>query len=68
MRGTINFFRAGRAVAMRIEPGVGGRVLEIDGEARSDALERGLITVWKDSAEDLEGRRWAFAQARPTMA
>jgi uncharacterized glyoxalase superfamily protein PhnB len=46
VRGPINFFDAGRAVAMRIEPGVGGRVLEIYDDARGDVLELGRITVW----------------------
>jgi uncharacterized glyoxalase superfamily protein PhnB len=47
VRGPINFFDSGRAVAMRIEPGVGGRVLEVyDG----DALELGQITVWEPGA------------------
>jgi uncharacterized glyoxalase superfamily protein PhnB len=44
VRGPINFFDSGRAVGMRIEPGVGGRILEVyDG----DALELGLVTVWE---------------------
>jgi uncharacterized glyoxalase superfamily protein PhnB len=47
VRGAINFFDAARAVAMRIEPGVGGRVLEIYDEARGDALELGQITAWE---------------------
>jgi uncharacterized glyoxalase superfamily protein PhnB len=44
VRGPINFFDSGRAVAMRIEPGVGGRVLEVYDD---DALELGRITVWE---------------------
>jgi uncharacterized glyoxalase superfamily protein PhnB len=51
VRGPINFFDAGRAVAMRIEPGVGGRVLEIYDDARGDALELGRITVWKPGVQ-----------------
>ncbi|HEV2901745.1 MAG TPA: VOC family protein [Gaiellaceae bacterium] len=47
VRGPINFFDAARAVAMRIEPGVGGRVLEVYDDARDDALELGRITVWE---------------------
>jgi uncharacterized glyoxalase superfamily protein PhnB len=47
VRGPINFFDSGRAVAMRIEPGVGGRVLEIYDEARGDVLELGRISVWE---------------------
>jgi uncharacterized glyoxalase superfamily protein PhnB len=44
VRGPINFFDAARAVAMRIEPGVDGRVLEV---YESDALELGRITIWE---------------------
>jgi uncharacterized glyoxalase superfamily protein PhnB len=51
VRGPINFFDAGRAVAMRIEPGVGGRVLEIYDDARNEALELGRITVWEPGAQ-----------------
>ena len=47
VRGPINFFDSGRAVAMRIEPGIGGRVLEIYDDARADALELGRITHWQ---------------------
>jgi uncharacterized glyoxalase superfamily protein PhnB len=47
VRGPINFFDSGRAVAMRIEPGVGGRVLEVYDDARGDVLELGRITVWE---------------------
>jgi uncharacterized glyoxalase superfamily protein PhnB len=50
VRGPINFFDGARAVAMRIEPGVGGRVLEIYSDAMSrtpDALELARITVWE---------------------
>ena len=51
MRGPINFFDSGRAVAMRIQPGVGGRVLEIYDEAADDALELGRITVWEPGVQ-----------------
>lgn len=47
VRGPINFFDAARAAAMRIEPGVGGRVLEIYDDAQGDALELGRITTWE---------------------
>ena len=50
VRGPINFFDGARAVAMRIEPGVGGRVLEIYDDARGEALELGRITVWEPGA------------------
>lgn len=51
VRGPINFFDASRAVVMRIEPGVGGRVLEIYDDARGDALELGRITVWEPGVQ-----------------
>jgi uncharacterized glyoxalase superfamily protein PhnB len=51
VRGPINFFDSGRAVAMRIEPGVGGRVLEVYDEARGDVLELGRITAWEPGAQ-----------------
>lgn len=47
VRGPINFFDAARAVAMRIEPGVDGRVLEV---YEGDALELGRITAWEPGA------------------
>ena len=47
VRGPINFFDSGRAVAMRIEPGLEGRVLEVYDDARGDVLELGRITVWE---------------------
>jgi uncharacterized glyoxalase superfamily protein PhnB len=51
VRGPINFFDAARAVAMRIEAGVGGRVLEVYDDAREDVLELGRITVWEPGAQ-----------------
>ena len=51
VRGPINFFDASRAVEMRIEPGVGGRVLEIYDDPRGDVLELGRITVWEPGAQ-----------------
>jgi uncharacterized glyoxalase superfamily protein PhnB/uncharacterized protein YndB with AHSA1/START domain len=47
VRGAINFFDAARAVEMKIEPGVDGRVLEV---YEGDALELGRITVWEPGA------------------
>ena len=47
VRGPINFVDSSRAVGMRIEPGVGGRVLEIYDEAGGDVLELGRITAWR---------------------
>jgi uncharacterized glyoxalase superfamily protein PhnB len=51
VRGPINFFDSGRAVAMRIEPGVGGRVLEVYDEDAGEALELGRITVWEPGVQ-----------------
>lgn len=50
VRGPINFWDAGRAIAQRIEPGVGGRFLEVYDDATGDALELGRITVWEPGA------------------
>lgn len=47
VRGAINFFDAARAVEMKIEPGVDGRVLEV---YEGDALELGRVTVWEPGA------------------
>ena len=47
VRGPINFFAAGRARAMRCEPGVGGRLLEVYDDDTGDALELARITVWE---------------------
>jgi uncharacterized glyoxalase superfamily protein PhnB len=47
VRGPINFFDGSRAVGMRIEPGVNGRILEV---YESDVLELGRITLWHPGA------------------
>src|ERR1700748_195453 len=44
VRGPINHWAGGRVVAMRCEPGVGGRLLEV---YEDDALELGRITAWE---------------------
>ena len=44
VRGPINHWAGGRAAAMRCEPGVGGRLLEV---YEDDALELGRITAWE---------------------
>ncbi len=46
VRGPINFFDSARAIGMRCEPGVGGRLLELYNDDASDALELGRITSW----------------------
>jgi uncharacterized glyoxalase superfamily protein PhnB len=51
VRGPINFWGdAGRVFAMRIEPGVGGRLLQVYDTADGEAVERGRITVWEPGA------------------
>jgi len=47
VRGPINHHAAGRVLAMRCEPGVGGRLLEVYDDATGDALELGRITAWE---------------------
>ncbi|WP_328322893.1 hypothetical protein OHA70_29255 [Kribbella sp. NBC_00382] len=51
VRGPINFFDANRAIGMQIEPGVGGRILEVyryaDAAGAEDVLEMGQITEWE---------------------
>src|SRR5882724_220452 len=63
VRGPINFFDAARATAMQIEPGVGGRILEVYSPP-DDVLELGKITDWepgsvfayRSSVDDTETR------------
>jgi uncharacterized glyoxalase superfamily protein PhnB len=51
VRGPVNFSGdAGRVFAMRIEPGVGGRLLQVYDAADGEAVERGRITVWEPGA------------------
>jgi len=47
VRGPINFHDSARAVAVRCEPGVGGRLLEVYNDATGEGLELGRITAWK---------------------
>ena len=47
IQGAINFHDTTRAIAKRIEPGVGGRILEVYDEESGDGLELGRITVWR---------------------
>ena len=48
VRNPINFWDSGRVTAMRIEPGVGGRVLEV--YSGDDVLELATITEWEPGA------------------
>lgn len=54
VRGPINHHDGGRALAMRCEEGVGGRLLEVYDDASDDALELARITAWEP------GRRLAW--------
>jgi len=47
VRSPISFYDGARAVAMRCEPGVGGRLLEVYDDSSGDALELGRIMVWE---------------------
>jgi uncharacterized glyoxalase superfamily protein PhnB len=47
VRGPINYYDSGRAVGMRCEPGVGGRIVEVYDEATGEGLELARITVWE---------------------
>jgi uncharacterized glyoxalase superfamily protein PhnB len=49
VRGPINFFDSARVTAMRIEPGIGGRILEVY-SLPDDVLELGTITDWEPGA------------------
>ena len=48
--GPINWNRPDRAVGVRIEPGVGGRWLEVEDAATGEGFECGRITVWEPGA------------------
>jgi uncharacterized glyoxalase superfamily protein PhnB len=47
VRTPITFYDSARAVALRCEPGVGGRLLEVYDDATGEALELARITVWE---------------------
>lgn len=47
VRGPINAYDSGRLVAMRCEPGVGGRILEVYDADTGDGLELARITAWE---------------------
>jgi hypothetical protein len=50
VRGPINYFDGARAVEMRCEAGVGGRLLEVYDRETGEGLELGRITVWEPGA------------------
>jgi uncharacterized glyoxalase superfamily protein PhnB len=47
VRGPINYYDYARAVGMRCEPGVGGRLVEVYDEETGEGLELGRITAWE---------------------
>ena len=57
VRGPINAYDSGRLVEMRLEPGVGGRILEVYDASTGDGLELARITVWEP------GRRVAWTSS-----
>ena len=54
VRGPINHHAGGRVLAMRCEPGVGGRLLEVYDDNTGEALELAKVTTWEP------GRRLAW--------
>lgn len=47
VKGPINFWDSARAVAIRCESGMGGRLLEVYDQESGDGLELGRITSWE---------------------
>ena len=45
--GPINWNHPDRAIGIRIEPGVGGRWIEVEDAATGEGVECGRITVWE---------------------
>lgn len=50
VQGPINFYDSSRAYGKRIEPGVGGRILEVYDASSGEGLELARITVWEPGA------------------
>ena len=49
-RGSSSLHAAGPASGLRIEPGVGGRLVEVPSDPAEPPRERGLITAWEPPA------------------
>ena len=49
-RGPHNFFDPVRAIGVRIEPGVGGRMLEVYDNDTGEAREMARVTAWEPGA------------------
>src|SRR5260370_8476563 len=65
VRGPINHYAAGRFLAMRCEPGVGGRLLEVYDDPAGDPLQLGVITGW-DPGRRRRSRRSLADVTTPT--
>lgn len=50
VQGPINFYDSSRAYTKRMEPGVGGRIVEVYDSTSGDGLELARITVWEPGA------------------
>jgi hypothetical protein len=59
-RGPHNFFDPVRAIGIRFEPGVGGRLLEVYDSESGEAREMARVTVWEP------GRRLTLLDGRNT--
>jgi uncharacterized protein YndB with AHSA1/START domain len=59
-RGPHSFYEPARAVAVRFEPHVGGRLLEVHDAQTGDGRTMGRVTVWEP------GRRLVFVDNRDT--
>jgi hypothetical protein len=59
-RGRHAFYDPDRAIAIRFEPRVGGRLIEVYDAASGDGREMGRVTVWEP------GRRLVFVDGRET--
>jgi hypothetical protein len=59
-RGPHNFFDPVRAIAIRFEPGVGGRLLEVYDNDSGEAREMARVTAWEP------GRRLVLLDDRDT--
>ena len=46
-QGPINFYDSSRAFGIRIEPGIGGRVIEVYDPVTGDGLELARISIWE---------------------
>ena len=68
-QGPINFYDSTRAYGLRIEAGVGGRVLEVYDSSTGEGLELARVTAWEPGAlvgwHELARRRGDRSRASP---